>query len=74
MREYRRLFMAMWLFFCSETFCSRWGTRLDAQQRLQAVVGLKEKKVEGDGNCQFRSTSDQEFGTPLAPKHPHGLP
>ena len=26
--------------------------------------GLKEKKVRGDGNCQFRSLSDQLFGTP----------
>jgi hypothetical protein len=25
--------------------------------------GLKEKKVEGDGNCQFRSLSDQLFGS-----------
>ena len=25
--------------------------------------GLREKKVRGDGNCQFRSLSDQLFGT-----------
>jgi len=32
-------------------------------QRLRAY-GLKEKKIKGDGNCQFRSISDQLFGTP----------
>merc|ERR1719387_1668242 len=30
--------------------------------------GLREKKVDGDGNCQFRSLSDQLFGT--TDRHP----
>ena len=32
-------------------------------QRLKAY-GLQEKTIKGDGNCQFRSLSDQLFGTP----------
>ncbi|KAG6538051.1 hypothetical protein ZIOFF_003154 [Zingiber officinale] len=31
--------------------------------RLQ-LYGLVERKVEGDGNCQFRALSDQLYGTP----------
>ena len=33
------------------------------EQRLRAF-GVTEKKIKGDGNCQFRSISDQLFGTP----------
>lgn len=33
-------------------------TRLDTRLRL---YGLKEKKVRGDGNCQFRALADQLF-------------
>jgi len=36
---------------------------MNLSDRLK-VYGLVEKKVRGDGNCQFRSLSDQLFGTP----------
>lgn len=32
-------------------------------ERLK-VYGVKERKIEGDGNCQFAAMSDQMFGTP----------
>ena len=41
------------------TFASKDHDRLD--NRL-AAYGLKEKKVRGDGNCQFRALADQLFG------------
>ena len=32
-------------------------------KRKLALFGLQERKVGGDGNCQFRALSDQHFGT-----------
>jgi hypothetical protein len=32
------------------------------KRRLE-VLGLSMKKIEGDGNCQFRAVSDQLYGT-----------
>jgi len=36
---------------------------MNLTERLKAY-GLREKLIKGDGNCQFRSISDQLFGTP----------
>ena len=49
-----------------ENFPSKEAAALDYMNLTDRLkhYGLREKKVRGDGNCQFRALSDQLFGTP----------